>query len=431
MMRVTPFDLGFLSNFISSTKDSRSEEYSRVSILLVAVLFTGILMLSYTLNSYLTMGNYYHLKELCFLYTSVHLLSPLIYKINPSIRLVTHIFIAAGFCFQFHHGMASGGFKGETLIWFSILPLIVGIVASLSDMLVWTFIAFAGVLLQYLLTEAGFAGNDVSEAGRLWAKLNIALGYIIINVALIISYINFRDRTFKALEVKKNQIRSLVRILGHDINNPLGLIMFSSELLSTQDHDKQTFEKLLSKIDVGAQHIKAIVSSTRDYEELTSSARRLILQPLSAEEAINEALMIIEDRLIKKNVRVEKQIEPAVLLLDRSAFISQVLLNLLTNALKFSFEGDSVLIRGWKKEGKYHLEIGDCGLGIPAEVLENLFADYVVTSTPGTNGEKGTGFGMQIAYQVTKKLGGELRVRSSQNPPNRGTTFEIILEAQL
>ena len=77
-MRVSPFDLGFLSRFISATKDPKSEEYSRVSILLVAVLFTGILMWSYALNSFFTIGDYFHLKKLCFLYALVHLLSPLL-----------------------------------------------------------------------------------------------------------------------------------------------------------------------------------------------------------------------------------------------------------------------------------------------------------------------------------------------------------------
>lgn len=424
----SPVDLGRVSKFFSVTKDPLSDEYSRVTILLVAVLFTGILMWSYSLNSFFTISDYYHLKKLCFFYSLVHLLSPLIYKIKPSIRLVTHVFIAAGFLFQFHHGMATGGFKGETLIWFSVLPLIVGIVASLSDMLIWSSIAVAGILLQFVLTEAGYAQSGATPAGELWAKLNIALGYIMINLALIVSYINFRDRTMRALEIKQNKIRSLIRILAHDINNPLGLIVFSNEFLKAKNPNDSDLHKFIKKIDVGTNHILAIVNSTRDYEQLTSSKKRLSLEGVNVEEALDEALVILEERLTKKRITIHKNIQKGMIKVDRSAFISQVLLNILTNAVKFSFERSTIEIRGFSTAKGYQLEVKDAGTGMPPDVLENLFAEYVITTTPGTQGEKGTGFGMPIANQVMKQLGGELVVTSSQQDPGRGTVFKIILK---
>lgn len=423
-MLVSPFDLGWLSSFVSRSKDRQSDEYSRVTILLVAVLFTGILMWSYSLNSYFTVGDVFHLKKLCFVYSAIHLFSPLIYRLIPSVRLVTHVFVTAGFLFQFHHAFATGGFYSETMIWFSILPLIVGIVAGFVDMLIWCVIAISGVGLQFLLTRWGISTSDISETGRLWSQINIGVGYMIINVSLILAYINFRDRTVKALEERQSKIKALLRILAHDINNPLGLIIFANEILKSKVSDPD-IEKFIDKIDVGAEHIKSIVQSTRDYEEITSRKKTVILEDVCIQDAIDEALMILEDKISKKRIQVKVNLQDASIRVDRSAFISQVLLNLLSNAVKFSFEDSSIEIIGVLEDDKYVLKIRDHGVGISEDVLKDLFTDYVISSTLGTKGEKGTGFGMPIAYQVMKRLQGELKVESSQNPSERGTTFTI------
>lgn len=218
-----------------------------------------------------------------------------------------------------------------------------------------------------------------------------------------------------------------MRVLDHDINNPLGLIVFSNELLKLKIPQDSDLHKFIKKIDVGANHIMAIVNSTREYEQLTSSKKRLHLEALSVEEALDEALVILDEKLTKKKITIHKNVQSGIIQVDRSAFISQVLLNILTNAVKFSYEGSVIEIRGFSTTRGYQLEVIDSGIGMSKEVLEDIFAEYVITTTPGTQGEKGTGFGMPIAYQVMSQLGGELRVTSSQTEPNRGTTFKILL----
>jgi signal transduction histidine kinase len=425
-MFLSPFNLGWLSSFVSNSKDRHSDEYSRVTILLVAVLFTGILMCSYSLNSYFTVGDVYHLKKLCFIYTFIHLFSPLIYRIIPSVRLVTHVFISAGFMFQFHHAFATGGFYSETMIWFSILPLIVGIVAGFVDMLIWCVIVITGVGLQFFLTRSGISMSEISESGRLWSQLNIGLGYMIINVALILAHIKFRDRTVKALEDRQSKIKGLLRILAHDINNPLSLIVFANEILKSKVNDPE-IKSLIHKIDVGAEHIKSIVQSTREYEAIASHQKDIVLEDVCITETINEALMILEEKILNKKIKMEVNLQEASIRVERSTFISQVLLNLLMNAVKFSYENSIIEITGTTQNNKYVLKIRDYGVGIPEDVLKDLFTDYVISSTLGTKGERGTGFGMSIAFQVIKRLGGELQVQSSQNPVERGTTFTIKL----
>ncbi|MCE3013993.1 MAG: ATP-binding protein, partial [Proteobacteria bacterium] len=137
---------------------------------------------------------------------------------------------------------------------------------------------------------------------------------------------------------------------------------------------------------------------------------------------------ILDEKIVKKKILVEKNIVDWIVRVDRSAFISQVILNILSNAVKFSYEGGLISIRGYSRDNCYHLEVKDSGTGMSAETLENIFADYVITTTPGTQGEKGTGFGMPIAHQVMKRLGGELQVTSSLAEADRGTTVKIILK---
>jgi signal transduction histidine kinase len=86
--------------------------------------------------------------------------------------------------------------------------------------------------------------------------------------------------------------------------------------------------------------------------------------------------------------------------------------------------GKKILISGKKLDDKtFCLSIVDQGIGIPAEILENLFSLSKKTSRPGTEGESGTGFGMPLVYATMKAYGGRIEIESAEN---QGTTFKLF-----
>ncbi|MCK6598635.1 MAG: ATP-binding protein, partial [Bdellovibrionaceae bacterium] len=109
-----------------------------------------------------------------------------------------------------------------------------------------------------------------------------------------------------------------------------------------------------------------------------------------------------------------------------------VLNNLLSNAIKFTPRGKTIEIKGESlNSDQYMLTVEDKGIGIPSELLQNLFSVSKKTSRPGTEGEAGTGFGMPLVHATMKAYGGDIQVSSvpqEQNPENCGTSFKLIFK---
>ncbi len=105
------------------------------------------------------------------------------------------------------------------------------------------------------------------------------------------------------------------------------------------------------------------------------------------------------------------------------AFLQQVFYNLLTNAIKFSGQGNTVTIR-FSKNDYMVFSVDDNGIGIPADSLKKIFSYQEKMSTRGTQGEPGTGFGLPLSADIMTALNGSLKAESR---PEGGTTFSAIL----
>lgn len=423
------FLIDFIKNyavFLSKDKNHNSEEVASIFLVLVGNISTAPLMWSYALNAYLTIDNIYGLKVLGIIYALTHLFSPLLYLLIPSTVLVTYVFISSGFIFQFHHALATGGLYSGTVIWFSILPLIVGVVLNLKHMFVWGGIAVLGVIAHGVLTYNGVVYDAVSPVGRVWSQLNIAIGYIVVNLALILAYADFRSRSMAALEKKERKIRSLFRILIHDVSNPLTFISFGLSKLKKSLSSPEQVEDL-ENIEHGTQVIFNIVNTTREYESISTKSASLKLVQTNLLGCIREALKILAPRIEKKQIEFKVNVENDLFVLsDPNVLMSQVFMNIFSNAIKFSHEKSVIEVRASDPEfgsrSKVNIEIQDYGVGISEELLENLFDQESVITMAGTQGESGTGLGMPIVAMMMKKFNGDISVKT-QTGENSGTCF--------
>jgi signal transduction histidine kinase len=108
--------------------------------------------------------------------------------------------------------------------------------------------------------------------------------------------------------------------------------------------------------------------------------------------------------------------------------IHQILGNLLSNAIKFSQEKSDICIKLEKSNNKTFIFIKDSGVGIPNNILINLFDIHANTNRLGTTGEVGTGFGLPIVKTYVEKLDGQIFVSSNDSSidSNRGTIFKLV-----
>lgn len=155
-------------------------------------------------------------------------------------------------------------------------------------------------------------------------------------------------------------------------------------------------------------------------------------KPSSLKPIVHEALKLLNYQIAHKNLTIEEDIDKNVFSYTEPSILrDHILVNILTNAIKFSSFGAKIIIRATQSApGQASIVIRDHGIGIPAQILKKLRRGQNVSSRRGTLSEKGTGQGLAVADFFTKKLGGKIQIKSlpcTVNPENCGTVVTIMI----
>lgn len=430
MVRLINLYNRFFQWLIEGTDIRHLKEYGEVHRLIAAMAITSVLMWSYTINSFLCSDNP-ALKIIALTCTIIHFLSPLVYKVVKSTKVAARVFIFAGLCFQSTHAFFTGGFESNTIIWLSVLPLISGIILEKTELIIWTFVTIGCVFLLYFLDEYSY--DVMSVAGDEWSQMNIALGYIAINFVLFYSYSYFREKQEAQLNQKNESIKKLLRIVSHDIANPVAIIAGNTNLLKRRI-DKGQHDKLLKHCDSiskSTNMIIEILEHTIRLEALDTGKATLELKSVSLNEIIENSLFVFRDKINEKQIHVEYDFDgnqQTQITAEPISVKNQIFNNLFSNSIKFLGDEGQISIEVTRGELKTEVKYQDNGVGMPKEILENLFRSDVKTSRAGVNGEKGTGFGMPILKATLDEMGAQINVESvpkTDDSTDHGTTFSI------
>lgn len=262
--------------------------------------------------------------------------------------------------------------------------------------------------------------------------------YEVLTMSLGLSHrlARFRDIERKeTMQVIENQsLHKLVRILCHDIANPLSVITISTQMLKKliQDKNIDKIAERVAKIQSSTQFINRIIDDVRTLEAVDSGKLNIEIKPICLEESIFEATQIFEDRCFEKNVKFEfhfSKDNKSYILSDQNSLQTNVLANIISNAIKFSYAGGTIGFRIENLKEECVLKICDQGMGIPESLLKQIFVPGVATSRSGTNDEKGTGFGMLLIKSFMESYQGQILVESKGQdtyPDDHGTT--VILK---
>ena len=174
-------------------------------------------------------------------------------------------------------------------------------------------------------------------------------------------------------------------------------------------------DKLVSSFEDGSTRIAKIVADLRQYSRVDKEYR----SPFDIHEAIESSLTLLHNRY-KKHVTVHKEYGEIPKVVCSPGQMSQVFLNLLSNAEE-AIEGDgNVWIRTYQEKDRVVIRILDDGKGISTERLSKVFDPFFTTKPVG----KGTGLGLSIAYGIIEQHGGTITVESEER---KGATFTVTL----
>jgi len=216
-----------------------------------------------------------------------------------------------------------------------------------------------------------------------------------------------------------------IRIASHDLKNPLTCILGFSSIIEYNLNEgipiNDDMTACIPKIKKSAILMQKIITDFLDFQAMEDGYLKLVIAPMDINEAVRLVVEQSEEYAGNKKISLHLELEsdlPAVNA-DKTR-ISQVLENLVGNAIKFGSNGDQVTIHTYSRDGAVFVEVKDTGPGLSAEDMSKLFVKYARLSNKPTSGEKSSGLGLSICKELIEKHGGEI---GAHNNPTRGATF--------
>ena len=221
----------------------------------------------------------------------------------------------------------------------------------------------------------------------------------------------------------------LIANVSHEIRTPLNGIVGFLELLKETDLTQQQLQ-LVNAMDSASKNLLNLINELLEFSSLAAGHEKFEKVPFNLENLVNEMKFLcqtlINDKSVNLTVKYDESI-PKLLIGDPSK-LSQVLLNLLGNAIKFVDKGDILLEVKLKRENnkKVYLEfvVADTGIGIANENLKHIFKSYQQAEPNTKMKYGGSGLGLSIVKEIIDKQHGCLAVSSTIG---EGTTFRVIL----
>ena len=216
----------------------------------------------------------------------------------------------------------------------------------------------------------------------------------------------------------------LISDLVHEIRTPLASLTAATHLLRRVELNEQMQDTIIETMEVEIQRLSEMTSAFLDFARLESGRMLFNYELVNLKELILECVLItsskIEQRKQTFDYKIADDIQPINADYDK---IKQVVLNLLSNAMKYTPEGGKILLTAENADDDVVLRIKDNGPGIPTESLSHIFERFY--RVPGTEHlAQGTGLGLSICQSIIETHRGKIAVQSQVG---KGTTFSVFL----
>lgn len=224
--------------------------------------------------------------------------------------------------------------------------------------------------------------------------------------------------------------------MSHDIRTPMNAIIGYINIARQEKNHEKELREYLSKIETSSQHLLALINDVLEMSRIESGKMDLEPIPVDLKKTLAEARDMFSTQMEEKKIdfRVDlSHAKDSLVYCDKNR-LNRVLLNLLSNAYKFTPEGGSVTVTLWQIDdkdtvnGNYELRVADSGIGMTKEFASKVFEAFERERNSTVSGIQGTGLGMAITKSIVDLMGGTIEVNTS---PGAGTEFVIRVKFKL
>ena len=236
-----------------------------------------------------------------------------------------------------------------------------------------------------------------------------------------------------ALEEANSTRSQFLSTMSHELRTPLTAIIGFSQIM-LRDIEKAKFNPRqkanVERILKNGQHLLALINDVLDLAKSESGRMDVAYKDVDVKELITSVMEETQSLATERGLQFEMAVDERAAHLETDEMkLRQILLNLLSNALKFTPQGEiritaSYLPASDDESDRIAIAVKDTGIGIPQEIQERIFEAFYQADNSNTRKYGGTGLGLSIVRQFTELLGGKLEIQSSEGV---GSTFTIIL----
>lgn len=280
------------------------------------------------------------------------------------------------------------------------------------------------VTLPFDETAAMLKVNRFAMAG-LAVAVSVVLGFVLyFFVWRLMNQLSVQNVRLIELNDMKNKF---LGIAAHDLRNPIAAfkgylgILLDGVLGNIPEEQNQVLEKMQTT----SNNMLTLINDLLDVSAIESGKLELKKEKVDLESYLQD-IHAANSLLAKpKSIRLTLDVQPGIpdIWLDRNR-IGQVINNLITNAIKFSYPETEISIRAERRGQAVSISVEDQGQGIPPEEMPKLFAEFSKTSVRATGGEKSTGLGLAIVKRLVEAHGGQVWVKSEVG---KGSVFGFAL----
>ena len=299
----------------------------------------------------------------------------------------------------------------------------------------------------YLVTVMPYGALDeaVSSLGS-WRVLTTLIGCgVLLAATLVVFFLYFRMSRRQLAEVEKAQKQAelasrakseFLSNMSHDIRTPMNAIVGMTAIAAANLDDRDRVQSCLRKISLSSKHLLGLINDVLDMSKIESGKLTLNMDVISLQETVEGIVSIIQPQVRSKRQFFDvfiQNIDCEHVCCD-SVRLNQVLINLLSNAMKFTPEGGSITLSVFQEPSpqgetfvRTRFVVKDTGIGMSEEFQKKIFESFAREDTHRVQRTEGTGLGMAITKYIVDEMKGTITVASQRD---RGSEFCVTLDLQ-
>jgi len=231
------------------------------------------------------------------------------------------------------------------------------------------------------------------------------------------------EEAAREAESKSHDKDEFMAMLGHELRNPLAPIVTALEILRRHGRDDEELEL----IDRQVAHLRRLVDDLLDVSRITRGRVELHMEPIDVATVVMQAVEVARPLFLRKRQHLRVDVATGLTVVGDHSRLVQAIANLLTNAGKFSSDGQEVHLSAVRNGDRVVITVSDQGEGIEPEMLDRVFDLFVQRGQPADRAQSGLGLGLTIVRNLVTLHGGTVRAKSEG--PGKGTVVIVDLPA--